>query len=114
VGAERDFGLTTVRAGAVLDLAASPADTLSPSLPDSTRIGFSLGAGRAFGPVRADLAYQFIAFLPRASTGEAFPANYNANAHVLALSLSGAGFAPAPPTSVVGGGADEVVATAQR
>ena len=87
LGAERDFALTTVRLGALLDLAASPSDTLSPSLPDSTRIGFSAGVGRAFGPFRADLAYQFIAFLPRASTGDAFPAQYSAHAHLIALSL---------------------------
>lgn len=87
LGAERDFGLTTVRLGALLDLAASPSDTLSPSLPDSTRVGFSAGVGRALGPIRADLAYQFIAFLPRASTGEAFPAQYTANAHLIALTL---------------------------
>lgn len=87
LGAERDFGLTTVRLGGLLDLATSPSDTLSPSLPDSTRVGFSAGVGRAFGPFRADLAYQFVAFLPRASTGEAFPAQYNANAHLIALSM---------------------------
>ncbi len=87
LGAERDFGLTTVRLGALLDLAASPSDTLSPSLPDSMRVGFSVGVGHSFGPFRADVAYQFIAFLPRASTGDAFPAKYTANAHLVALSL---------------------------
>jgi long-chain fatty acid transport protein len=87
LGAEKDFGLTVVRLGGLVDLAASPSDTLSPSLPDSTRIGFSAGLGRSFGPFRADLAYQFIAFLPRASTGEAFPAQYTANAHLISLSL---------------------------
>lgn len=81
-----------VRLGAVLDLAASPTDTLSPSLPDSTRVGGSAGAGYDFGPVRADLAYQFVAFLPRASTGEAFPAAYTASAHVLALSVTANAF----------------------
>jgi len=44
--------------------------TLDPSLPDSTRLGFSLGAGRALGPIRVDLAYQFVAFLPRTSSGK--------------------------------------------
>jgi long-chain fatty acid transport protein len=88
LGAEKDFNKTTVRLGAMLDFAASPAETLSPSLPDSTRIGFSAGVGQSFGPVRADLAYQFIFFLPRTSTGEAYPAQYNANAHLIALSLA--------------------------
>ncbi len=87
LGAEKDFGLTTLRAGALVDLAASPSDTLDPSLPDSTRLGFSLGVGRAFGSLRADVAYQFVAFLSRTSTGDAFPATYSANAHLIALSL---------------------------
>ncbi len=76
-----------LRAGAVFDMAASPTDTLSPSLPDSNRVAGSLGLGRAFGPVRADLAYSFVAFLPTASSGEAFPAQYAARAHLFALSL---------------------------
>lgn len=88
LGAEKDFDKTTVRAGAMIDFAASPAETLSPSLPDSTRIGFSAGVGQAFGPVRADLAYQFVFFLPRSSTGDAYPARYEANAHLVALSLA--------------------------
>lgn len=92
LGAEREFGKVMVRLGAVLDLAASPADTLSPSLPDSTRVGGSAGVGYDFGTVRADLAYQFVAFLPRASTGDAFPAQYTASAHVLALSVTANAF----------------------
>lgn len=88
LGAEKDFHKTTVRAGAMVDFAASPAETLSPSLPDSTRLGFSAGVGQSFGPVRADLAYQFIFFLPRTSEGDAYPAQYNANAHLVALSLA--------------------------
>lgn len=47
-----------------------------------------MGAGRDIGPVRADLAYQFISFLPRESSGDAFPAQYAASAHLLALSMS--------------------------
>lgn len=88
LGAEREFSKVMVRLGALLDLAASPSDTLSPSQPDSTRLGGSAGVGYDFGPVRADLAYQFIAFLPRASTGDAFPASYSASAHVFALSVT--------------------------
>jgi long-chain fatty acid transport protein len=88
VGAERDFGLNTVRAGVMVDGAASPANTLSPSLPDSTRVGASLGYGRTFGGVQLDLAYQFVLCVPRGSTGEALPANNSASAHLFALSFS--------------------------
>jgi long-chain fatty acid transport protein len=87
VGAERRFGNTTVRLGGLADLAASPDDTLSPSLPDSHRLGFSLGAGHSIGSFRGDLAYQFVAFLPRASSGEALRAGYLASAHLLSLTL---------------------------
>lgn len=87
LGAEKEWSNTTVRLGAMLDLATSPSDTLSPSLPDSTRLGFSAGLGQAFGPVRVDAAYQFIVFLPRAATGDAYPASYTAQAHLVALSL---------------------------
>ncbi len=88
VGVERDFGNTVARAGALFDGAASPASTLSPSLPDSSRLGLSLGAGHDFGIWRADAAWQLVTFLPRASEGEAFPARYAAWAHLFALSLS--------------------------
>jgi len=92
VGAEREFGKVMARLGGLVDLAASPSDTLSPSLPDSTRLGGTAGVGYDFGEVRADLAYQFVAFLPRTSTGDAFPATYNAYAHVLALSVTAQAF----------------------
>ncbi|MFL5318906.1 MAG: OmpP1/FadL family transporter [Myxococcaceae bacterium] len=88
LGAERDIANTTVRAGAMYDSSASPSNTISPSLPDSTRIGFSLGVGHDLGPVHGDAAYQFISFLPREATGEAFAAKYSASAHMLAISIS--------------------------
>lgn len=91
LGLEREVARATLRVGGVLDLAASPSDTLSPSLPDSTRLGFSLGVGYPLGPVRGDLAYQYVAFLPRTSSGEALPARYTASAHLIALSLAWVG-----------------------
>jgi long-chain fatty acid transport protein len=88
VGAERDLWGFTARAGALFDMAASPANTLSPSLPDSHRLGATLGLGKGLGKVRADLAYMLVAFLPRTSTGEAFPARYSALAHLFALTVA--------------------------
>ncbi len=88
LGAERDLNAKTmVRAGLLFDQKTSPADTLSPSLPDSDRLGASVGVGYGLGAVRADLAYMFILFVPRASEGEAFRAQYRASAHLLALTL---------------------------
>ena len=88
LGAERALGNATIRAGGVADFAVSPSDTLSPSQPDSHRFGFSLGVGYRLGQFRGDLAYQFVAFIPRAATGEALPAGYLAQAHLLALTLA--------------------------
>jgi long-chain fatty acid transport protein len=88
VGAEWDLNAKTmVRAGLLFDQKTSPADTLSPSLPDSDRVGGSVGLGYDLGAVRADVAYMFIQFLPRTSEGEAFPARYSASAHLLALTV---------------------------
>lgn len=89
MGAEKDLtDVMTVRGGVFFDQKTSPADTLSPSSPDSDRIGLSLGGGRDFGMVRADAAYMFVLFVPRKAEGlEAFPATYNATAHMLAVTF---------------------------
>ncbi len=88
LGAERELNArTTLRAGLLFDQKTSPADTLSPSLPDSDRVGGSVGLGYDLGPVRGDLSYMFILFTPRAAEGEAFSAQYRASAHLLALTL---------------------------
>lgn len=88
VGAERDLtDVATLRAGLFFDQKTSPANTLSPSQPDSDRVGLSLGAGKDVGPVQVDGAYMFVLFLPRDAEGEAFPARYNASAHLLALTF---------------------------
>jgi len=87
LGFERAIGNATLRGGGVVDLAASPSDTLSPSQPDSDRFGFSLGVGYRLGQFRGDFAYQFVAFRNRVATGEALPAGYLASAHLLALTL---------------------------
>ncbi len=100
LGAERDFGFALCRLGLGLDLAASPTGTLSPSLPDSTRVAVSAGVGRAFGLFRADLSYLFVYFLPVAATGEALPAQYRSMAHLFALSLAWVGDAE-PPAPVM-------------
>lgn len=88
LGAERDLtDVATLRAGLFFDQKTSPADTLSPSLPDSDRVGFSLGGGKDFGAVQVDGAYMFVLFIPRSAEGEAFQARYNASAHLLALTF---------------------------
>jgi long-chain fatty acid transport protein len=77
-----------VRAGLVYDRTPSPTDTMSPSLPDCDRIDASAGIGYrfAFG-LGIDVAYMYVHFLERSSTGDAFPGRYRSAAHLVGLSL---------------------------
>lgn len=77
-----------LRAGFVYDRTPSPSNTMSPSLPDCDRIDVSAGAGYRFDfGLSVDLAYMYVHFLGRSSTGEAFPGSYEASAHIAGLSL---------------------------
>ena len=78
----------TLRLGAGFDQTPSPADTLSPSLPDCHRVLASVGAGYRLGNFSVDLGYLLAILVPRTSEGAAFPASYSGMAHVAALSLS--------------------------
>lgn len=108
VGAQKDFSGFVGRTGLVFDAAVSPSDTLSPSQPDSTRIGFSIGAGKDLGPVHGNLAYVLLGLFPRASTGEVLAAKYGLTAHLISLTLEfrgpgefhGPGEKEAPPQFV--------------
>ena len=61
---------------------------MSPSLPDCDRVDVSFGAGYEFDfGLVVDVAYMYVHFLGRASTGEAFPGSYEASAHLMGLSL---------------------------
>jgi long-chain fatty acid transport protein len=83
-----DFPLEA-RAGAALDGSSSRADTLSPSAPDSTRLGLGLGLGWASASVTVDVAYFFAYFLPATSSGpNAQPeGTYRSLAHVIAVTV---------------------------
>ncbi|MHB8873278.1 MAG: outer membrane protein transport protein, partial [Myxococcaceae bacterium] len=60
-GAEAQLTRTiAARLGAGYDPSPSPADTLSPSLPDSSRILASAGAGYRAGNLSADLGYMLV------------------------------------------------------
>ena len=75
------------RLGVGFDPSPSPASTLSPSLPDASRVLASLGLGYQQGNFSADLGYMFVFLLPRASEPDAFPARYSGLAHVIGLSV---------------------------
>ncbi len=76
------------RAGVLYDQGVSPTDTLSPSLPDSSRLGFSIGAGADLpAGLAADLGIAYI--LGQAITAtDAVPATYHANALLVGLAVT--------------------------
>jgi long-chain fatty acid transport protein len=76
-----------LRLGFGFDPSPAPSTTLSPSLPDASRLLFSAGAGYRFGNFSIDAGYLFVFLLPRASEPDAFPARYSGIAHVLGVSL---------------------------
>lgn len=79
----------TLRAGLLFDQMPSPADTLSPTLPDSNRVGASLGGGWAFGQVQLDAAYMFVFLTGSQSDGpEVLAAKYGGTAHLFALGVT--------------------------
>lgn len=91
VGAEHDLAARlTLRGGVFVDGAsgpAAPAHNLSPTSPDMTRIGGSIGGGYALGDgVALDAFYQLFVLAERASTSADYPlATYNGLAHLFGL-----------------------------
>ena len=91
VGAEHDLAASfTLRGGLFVDGLsgpAAPAHNLSPTSPDMTRIGGSLGGGYALTEgVALDAFYQLFVLAERASTSADYPlATYNGVAHLFGL-----------------------------
>lgn len=75
-----------VRLGVVYDQAATPADTLTPDLPDAQRVRFCAGVGYrfAFG-LSLDAGYQFVLLVPQPSTAPGFSGTYTGSAQVVGL-----------------------------
>jgi long-chain fatty acid transport protein len=84
----------SLRAGFIFDQNPAPSSTLSPSLPDSNRVDFTVGVGYAFGTARAfraDLGYMLVYFLPAEARGgtEGPEGTYHTVAHLLGLGVTG-------------------------
>jgi long-chain fatty acid transport protein len=79
-----------VRGGLAFDPTPSPTDTLSPTLPDASRIVATVGVGYAFDfGLRVDASFAHVALLPTEATGEeTFPGRYAGRAEVLSLGVS--------------------------
>jgi long-chain fatty acid transport protein len=76
-----------VRLGAAYDPSVSPEDTLTPDLPDATRLKVSAGAGYNFNPVRVDVGYQFTKLADSTSTAPGYAGTYNGTGHVVAVTV---------------------------
>lgn len=88
-GAEWRGGPWVARGGLYRDPTPSPAATLSPTSPDSTRLGGSLGVGRAIGASWAlDAFYGYMHLDERASENpDSMAARYGGHAHLVGAGL---------------------------
>ena len=79
----------TARLGILYDPSPVPDSTLSPSSPDSTRIGLTLGASVKIRDIFfVDAFYEFLYLIPRTATGPDAPvARYNGTAHLFGFGL---------------------------
>jgi long-chain fatty acid transport protein len=92
LGADAQLGMPELRgrAGFFVDgLFGSPApsSTVSPTAPDSVRIGATGGLSYEVRPsVTLDVSYQYLRLLPRSSTSQDAPlARYEGSAHILGI-----------------------------
>lgn len=84
-GAEYAEGAFTTRAGGYIDPSPVPADRLSPTSPDATRVGLTIGASyRLAAAWSADVFAEHMWLLRRETTStETMPASYGGTAIVL-------------------------------
>lgn len=83
----RALSMLEARAGFFVDPTPVPGRTVSPSAPDSTRVGVSVGAGVApLSWLEVDLAYQLVAFTGQSS--EADETRYGGVAHLVGFSAA--------------------------
>ncbi len=95
-----------LRGGALFDPSPSPANTLTPDIPDASRLNLALGGGyQHTSGFFADLGYQFLILFSRESTSPEFPGSYGGFVNILGVSLgwksprSTTDPAPAPATT---------------
>lgn len=88
IGGEQAIGSWRIRAGVLYDPSPSPADTLTPDLPDANRLNLAIGGGylHASG-FYADVGYQFLVLFKRTSTAPQLPGDYNGLVNIMGISL---------------------------
>ena len=89
LGAEGELNdIWTLRGGVLVDPSPSPAETLTPDIPDATRINLALGGTwKHESGVHVDLGYQFIILTGKTSTAPALPGDYGGFVNILGLSV---------------------------
>jgi len=87
-----------VRGGVFFDPTPSPEDTLTPDIPDATRMNFAVGGTyRHKSGLYVDLGYELIVLLSQTSTAPQLPGTYSGYANIVGL---GVGFKTSPPRPV--------------
>ena len=91
IGFERRLGLSwAVRGGYYFDENPSPAESVSPLLPDADRHGIALGFGYSVGSWNVDVAYWHLIFKQRSTEGvnrDNYNGTYDNGADLLAVSI---------------------------
>ena len=76
------------RLGFVYDPTPSPSNTLTPDLPDATRIKVAAGVGwHHQSGFKIDFGFQFVALMNQHSGATGFPGTYGGTAEVMSLTL---------------------------
>lgn len=89
LGAEGTLSKTfQVRGGVLIDPSPSPENTLTPDIPDSTRVNLALGGTyRHQSGFHLDLGYQFIILTGKTSTAPQLPGEYGGIVNILGISV---------------------------
>ncbi len=79
--------MLTLRGGLGYDPTPVPDNTLSPLLPDSTRLSAFAGLGLNFCRFHVDAGYELLFLQEKTSTFPPLPGTYNGNGHVLSVTV---------------------------
>jgi long-chain fatty acid transport protein len=84
-----------LRGGFIFDPSPQPPETLTPDIPDASRLNFAIGGGyRHKSGVSIDVAYELIVLLHATSTAPALPGEYSGYANILGFTLGYASKTP--------------------
>lgn len=77
-----------VRAGVIYDPTPSPENTLTPEIPDASRINLAVGGSYAFDDgLRVELGYECLFFMKQTGTAPQLPGSYGGDVQIVGLSV---------------------------